>query len=220
MNDLRSAVHHQIKCYELTSKSKSLFRLKSKNESRICKSISDRRQDKIILELILKRNRLDRKINEMLNEAAEQKDPSKIIDLDEAKSFINRYLLRQKEKSEQISSLIDKHKRFQRDAVQQKNVILGDHEKLSPKKISGLTKLSQLNATEKSRLDEELKKRLQSHYEMIADRQRQLSQESDAMLLELGVPFFVENSQFDHLSHNEVAVLKTKILKHLMEALL
>lgn len=156
----------------------------------------------------------------MLNEAAEQKDPSKIIDLDEAKSFINRYLLRQKEKSEQISSLIDKHKRFQRDAVQQKNVILGDHEKLSPKKISGLTKLSQLNATEKSRLDEELKKRLQSHYEMIADRQRQLSQESDAMLLELGVPFFVENSQFDHLSHNEVAVLKTKILKHLMEALL
>ncbi|QWU89192.1 hypothetical protein CA3LBN_003515 [Candidozyma haemuli] len=178
-----------------------------------------RKQDKTILELISKRNRLDRKINEMLNEAAEQTDPRKIIDLDEAKSFVNRYLLRQKEKSQQISSLIDKHKRFQQDAAQQKKVILEDHEKLSPKKISGLTKLSQLNSSEKSRLDEELKKRLQSHYEMVADRQRQLSQESDAMLHELGVPFFVENSQFDHLNHNEVTMLKTKILKHLMKAL-
>ncbi|PVH16135.1 uncharacterized protein CXQ87_003999 [Candidozyma duobushaemuli] len=148
----------------------------------------DEGQDKTILELISKRNRLDRKINEMLNEAAEQTDPRKIIDLDEAKSFVNRYLLRQKEKSQQISSLIDKHKRFQQDAAQQKKVILEDHEKLSPKKISGLTKLSQLNSSEKSRLDEELKKRLQSHYEMVADRQRQLSQESDAMLHELGVP--------------------------------
>ncbi|PSK39242.1 hypothetical protein C7M61_001845 [Candidozyma pseudohaemuli] len=168
----------------------------------------------------VRQNRLDRKINEMLHEAAEQTDPSKITDIDEAKSFVNRFLLRQKEKSEQISSLIDKHKRFQQDAAQQKQVILGDHEKLLPKKISGLSKLSLLNSLEKSRLDEELKKRLQSHYEMIADRQRQLSQESDAMLHELGVPFFVESSQFDHLNDNEVTMLKAKILKHLMKTLL
>lgn len=220
MKDLRPAIHHQIKHYEISSKSKSLFRLKKKNEERIVQAISQKKQEKSLLELILKRDRLDRKINELLNKVAEQTSPSEITDFDEAKSYLERYLLKEHEKSDQILSLIEKHRRFQISATDRRDKIIEEYRPSSLKKLLGLSKLDQMNKLENSRKETDFQQKLQSHYETVADSQRKLSVESEAMLRQLGVPFFAIEKERLQMESIEIKTLKSRILKHLMEVLL
>lgn len=219
MKELRPAVHHQIKQYEISSKSKSLFRLKKKNEDRIIRAILKKRKEKPILELILKRDRLDRKINELLNEVAEQTSPSEITDFDEAKSYLEHYLLKEHEKSDQILSLIEKHRRFQISATDRRDKIIEEYRPSSTKRFLGLSKLDQMEKQENSRKEGDFQQKLKSHYETVADSQRKLSVESEAMLRQLGVPFFAIEEDKVQMDSTEMKNLKSRILKHLMNML-
>lgn len=219
MKDITAVVHHQIKNYELTSRSRELFRLRPQNEARISKRILDKKLDKQLLELLLKRDRLNRKINEMLDKAAEINDPKKVTDFQEAESFIKRFLLTETEKADQIHALIEKHKNYQSSIAKQRQDIIEKHSKTHMRPLASLSKFSAVQQHEVSQKERALQSELHDFYVGVADSQRTLAFESENMLRHLGVPFFaLEDPRDASIQPEKLSDLKAKVLELLSQS--
>lgn len=212
MKEVSSAVHRAIQNYQLTSNSKQLKRLNHKNEARIVANLKRKHQDRHLIELIQKRDHYNNKINELLNNAAEQSDPSLIEDDYEADYYLAKRFIRVPENVDQVRAIIEKHKVFQDDASQEYQQIMGKYEH-KPHAANGLAKLKAKNASDQANRQDAKDKALSSLYEKVAYKQRALAQESEAMLRQLQVPIFcMQNgvcSDEDKIQRNKEHVIET-----------
>lgn len=225
MKDISFAVQQQVKNYELTSRSKSYFRLKTSNVDKISKKIKESHHDKQLLELISKRDRLNKKIYELLDKAGEESDAKSITDIQEAESYLRRHFMHQLDKKEEINELMKKHKAFNRDMVQRQENIMKKYQAIGGYTKIGLSKLGLLQRREDIDREKEIQKELRRFYTEVSDKQRSLALESESILSRAGVPFFTLSSEsasqlgLDNLKFLKAQVLDLlkKLLRHLRE---
>ncbi|SGZ54310.1 CIC11C00000001021 [Sungouiella intermedia] len=206
MKDVSSAVHRTINNYQLTSQSKLLKRLNQKNEARIVANLHKRHQDRHLMELIQKRDYYTNKIHELLNGAGEQPNPALIVDDYEADYYLAKRFVKVPENVDQVRAIIAKHKQFQDEMAEEHTRILREYE-LKGLKLNGLAKLKAHNASSEAKRENGRNLALDGLYQRIATRQRKLSEESEAMLRELKVPFFCID---ESISMDVESLLKNK----------
>lgn len=212
MKEISSAVHRAINNYQLTSTSKLLKRLNHNNEARIIANLTRKHQSKHLMELILKRDYYTNKINELLNSAGEQTDPTLIEDDFEADYYLAKRFLKVPENVAQVKAIIAKHKQFQDDMAKEHEKILEEYKTKVPH-INGLAKLKAMNASNEASRQHAKTLALSQLYQKVASRQRELSRESEAMLRELKVPFFCLDESLsmdaDVVSRNKEYVIQS-----------
>ncbi|OBA22941.1 hypothetical protein METBIDRAFT_9285 [Metschnikowia bicuspidata var. bicuspidata NRRL YB-4993] len=189
LKQVRSAVNHVISNYQLTSKSKLFQRLSSKNVDLISKGVMENKQDKHLMELIKKRDYYTRKIHELLNDSGEEKNPRLIVDEAEAGHYIRKRLLKDVTRSEQIKSLIRKHRQFQVSATEEQDKIIQKYRVRKPL-AGGLKKIGSMNAAIDAKLNAEREAELQRFYTNLMQKQSEYCLESERLLRNLDVPFF------------------------------
>lgn len=182
-------MHRAIQHYQLNSNSKLLRRLNVKNEKRIVANLAKRHQAKHLVELLLKRDHYTNKINELLNSAGEETDPKLIEDEYEAEYYLTRRFSRMSESMGQVKALISKHMEFQDEMAREHEKILQQYKSKQPA-ANGLAKLKAMNAVGEASRQAAKSAALNQLYERVSRNQQKLAQESDAMLRQMGVPFF------------------------------
>lgn len=213
MKDVSSAVHRTIHNYQLTSQSKLLKRLTPKNGARIVANLNKRHQSRQLMELIQKRDYYNNKIYELLNGAGEQPDPTLIEDDYEAEYYLVNRFFKDPEKVDQVRAIIAKHNHFQDEMAEEHAKILREYELKAPT-MNGLAKLKAANAASEAKRESSRNMALRALVQNVANRQRELSRESEAMLRELRVPFFCLD---ENISMDADKVLKNK--EHILNSL-
>lgn len=218
IKQVKSAVHHVISNYQLTSKSRLLHRLRDANVDRISKVILERKHDKHLFELLKKRDYYTKKIHELLSDSGEQSDPRLIIDEAEAEHYIRSQLLKDSKRRHEIKALIRKHKNFQESAANEQSQLFHRFRgKKSP--INGLKKLGSVNVANEAKADAEKKSEMTKFYTKLLQKQNDFCLESEALLRNLDVPFFNLVTDNNHITQGNKAFVLNFLYNSLDEKL-
>lgn len=218
MEDISAAVHNTIKTYRLSG-SGSYHRLDPKNEKRITKKLIETKQHKKLLEIIHKRDHYNKRLYELLDKAGQQNNPAEIFDLLEGFSYIKRHLMTDPSAVEKITALIDKQTRFQKDLAKRQALIKAKYEE-SALNSTGLAKLKLLDQSDRQKKSKEMNRELNELYMSMASEQTKQSEEAEATLRQLKVPFFVLSRESCQFLQLELDRFKRKMLDRLQHSIL
>lgn len=203
MKGVDSAIKHSIENYRLTSRSKTLWRLTPKNESKIARGLAAKKQEAHLLDLVKKRDYYTKKVLELLNEAAEELNPQLIDDCDEAIYFLKKLITRNPDVLQQIGNLVLKQQHFQQD-MSNKEKKLKDMANSLPNGFLNLQKLSAMTQTSKISKKEEVDKKLAEFYVLVSEQQKRLAKECEDALCRLKVPLFCGAKEGDMVQRAQI----------------
>lgn len=182
-------VHRTVRNYQLTSRSKKFWRLRPHNETKIAHAIRKKGQQDELALLAQKQSYYTDKLHDLLNRAAEERDPRLIQDQQEADWFIRKHVVSDPQKLKLVEFQVWKQQQFHAEFGRELSAA-------EPPNL-GLVKLRAVN------LDAEKRRQTASQelYLKYAQQQRLLAKECEDQLRDLEVPFFTgpalsEDKQF------------------------